>query len=56
MEDKNIINNDFKDIVFNRQSVRKFDPTVKISHDEFKQMIAETASAPLPVIYKLGTL
>lgn len=46
MEDKNIINNDFKDIVFNRQSVRKFDPTVKISHDEFEQMIAETASAP----------
>ncbi|WEV71007.1 nitroreductase family protein [Lactobacillus sp. ESL0785] len=42
----NVVNNDFKDVVFNRQSVRKFDPTVKITHEEFTKMIEETTSAP----------
>ncbi|WEV43588.1 nitroreductase family protein [Lactobacillus sp. ESL0684] len=46
MTDKQIVNNDFKDVVFNRQSVRNFDSTVKISHEEFEQMITETTTAP----------
>ncbi|MDF7639737.1 nitroreductase family protein [Lactobacillus sp. ESL0791] len=39
-------NNDFTDVVQNRHSVRTFDPDVKISHEEFKQMFAETITAP----------
>ncbi|WP_294920640.1 nitroreductase family protein [Lactobacillus rizhaonensis] len=46
MKDDKIINDNFEDVVFNRQSVRKFDPTVKISHGEFEKMIEETATAP----------
>ncbi|SPX67843.1 Nitroreductase [Lactiplantibacillus plantarum subsp. plantarum] len=42
----NIKNNDFKDVVFNRQSVRQFDPTVKIEREELQTIIDETISAP----------
>ncbi len=42
----NIKNNDFKDVVFNRQSVRQFDPTVKIDREELQTIIDETISAP----------
>ncbi|CAM3161207.1 nitroreductase family protein [Lactiplantibacillus plajomi] len=43
---KKLVNNDFSDIVFNRHSVRKFDPSVKISRDELQTMIAEATTAP----------
>ncbi|MFC6180767.1 nitroreductase family protein [Lactiplantibacillus daowaiensis] len=41
-----MVNNDFSDVVFNRHSVRQFDPSVKISRDEIQEMIAEAAKAP----------
>lgn len=40
------VNNDFSDIMLNRHSVRNYDSSVKISHDEIKEMIAEAISAP----------
>ncbi|VDG20964.1 nitroreductase family protein [Lactiplantibacillus mudanjiangensis] len=43
---KTMVNNDFSDVVFNRHSVRKFDPTVKISRDEIQAMLTEAAKAP----------
>jgi len=42
-------NNDFKDIVFNRHSVKSFDSNVKISHEEMLEMIEEAAKAPSSV-------
>lgn len=41
-----IINNDFHEVVTGRHSVRRFDPSVKISRDEMKEMLAETITAP----------
>ncbi|WP_048000538.1 nitroreductase family protein [Lactiplantibacillus herbarum] len=41
-----IKNNDFKDVVFNRQSVREFDPNFKIDPAELQAMIDEAISAP----------
>ncbi|WP_103660684.1 nitroreductase family protein [Lactobacillus sp. HT06-2] len=41
-----IINNDFQDILTERHSVRRFDPSVKIDRDEIKEMLAETITAP----------
>jgi len=41
-----MLNNDFTDVMFKRQSVRKFDPEVKISRDELQAMIKEATSAP----------
>mgnify|MGYP001225582513 CR=1 FL=1 len=46
---KNIKNNDFKDIVFNRHSIKNFDSNVKISHEEMLEMIEEAAKAPSSV-------
>ncbi|BDZ31916.1 nitroreductase family protein [Lactiplantibacillus sp. WILCCON 0030] len=43
---KKMVNNDFTDVMFKRQSVRKFDPEVKISHEELQAMIEEATSAP----------
>ncbi|WP_057736736.1 nitroreductase family protein [Liquorilactobacillus uvarum] len=43
---KNLVNNDFADIVFNRHSVRLFDSTVKITRKELQAMIAEATTAP----------
>ena len=42
-------NNDFKEIVFNRHSVKEFDPDVKISQEEMLQMIKEATVAPSSV-------
>jgi nitroreductase len=42
-------NNDFKDIVFNRRSIKNFDSNVKISHEEMLEMIEEAARAPSSV-------
>lgn len=46
MTTQKFVNNDFNDVVLNRQSVRRFDPNVKIERDELQQMIAETVKAP----------
>lgn len=43
---KELVNNDFKDVLFGRRSVRKFDPTVTIPVEELQAMIAEATSAP----------
>lgn len=42
-------NNDFKDIVFNRHSVKLFDKNVKISHNEMLDIIFESTKAPSSV-------
>ena len=41
-----IVNNDFHEILTGRHSVRRFDPSVKISRDEMKEMLVETITAP----------
>ena len=43
---KNIVNNDFTDIMTNRHSYRKFKPDVKISNEEIKEMLEEAVTAP----------
>ena len=40
------VNNDFREILTGRHSVRRFDPSVKISRDEMKEMLEETITAP----------
>ncbi|MCJ0538099.1 nitroreductase family protein [Enterococcus cecorum] len=42
-------NNDFQDIVLNRRSIRNYDPSYKIEHNELLQMIDEAAKAPSSV-------
>lgn len=39
-------NNDFQDVILDRHSIRNFDPSVKIPHDEMVQMIQEATTAP----------
>lgn len=39
-------NNDFADVLLYRHSVRHFDPTIKISRDELREMISEATTAP----------
>ncbi len=41
-----MINNDFRDIMFNRRSIKVFDENVKISHEEMMTMLNETVTAP----------
>ncbi len=41
-----LVNDQFSDVLLNRKSVRKFDPSIKISRDEIKEMIKEATSAP----------
>ena len=41
-----LTNNDLAKVMFDRHSVRKFDPTVKISRDELQDMIREATTAP----------
>lgn len=43
------MNNDFKDIVFNRRSVREFDENYKIPREEMLQIIKESTEAPSSV-------
>lgn len=45
----NLVNNDFSDITFGRKSVRVYDETYKISHEEMLEMIQESATAPSSV-------
>lgn len=41
-----MVNNDFHDVLTGRHSVRRFDPNVKISRVEIKEMLEETITAP----------
>lgn len=41
--------NDFDDILLNRRSIREFDPSVKIPHDEMLEMIQKATRAPSSV-------
>lgn len=42
-------NNDFKDIVFNRHSVREFDKDYKIEKEDMLQILEEATKAPSSV-------
>ncbi|HGI5625397.1 TPA: nitroreductase family protein, partial [Streptococcus pyogenes] len=44
-----IVNNDFSEITFGRKSVRVYDETYKISHEEMLEMIQEATTAPSSV-------
>nr|WP_315529950.1 nitroreductase family protein [Carnobacterium maltaromaticum] len=46
---KNRVNNDFSEITFGRKSVREYDETFKISHEEMLEMIQESTTAPSSV-------
>ncbi|MFC6181676.1 nitroreductase family protein [Lactiplantibacillus daowaiensis] len=41
-----LVNNDFKDVMFGRRSVRRFDATMTIPASELQAMIKEATSAP----------
>lgn len=43
------LNNDFKEIITTRRSVRLYDPTVKISREEMTEMLEEATLAPSSV-------
>ncbi|WP_157023289.1 nitroreductase family protein [Companilactobacillus ginsenosidimutans] len=43
---KNLVNNDFADIMLNRHSYRKFKSDVKISREEISEMLEEATTAP----------
>jgi Nitroreductase len=45
-ETKNLVNNDFKDIMLNRHSYRKFQSDVKIPREEISEMLEEAITAP----------
>lgn len=47
--EKNLVNNDFSDILFNRRSVRVYDSSVKISQEEMLEMLNEATTAPSAV-------
>ena len=42
-------NNDFSQIVYGRKSIRKYDESVKIPHDEMLEMIKKATTAPSSV-------
>lgn len=48
-KEKNLVNNDFSDILFNRRSVRVYDSSVKISQAEMLEMLNEATTAPSAV-------
>lgn len=41
-----VLNNDFRDVMLNRHSVRRFDRNVKISREELNEILEETITAP----------
>lgn len=43
---KNLVNNDFSKIMFDRHSYRKFKKDVKISNEEISEMLEEAITAP----------
>lgn len=38
--------NDFNEIVYNRRSIKEYDPSVKISREEMSEIIAQASKAP----------
>lgn len=46
---KELVKNDFADVTFGRKSVRLYDETYKISHEEMLEMIQEATTAPSSV-------
>lgn len=46
---KEFVTNDFSEITFGRKSVREYDETFKISHEEMLEMIQEATTAPSSV-------
>lgn len=45
----NFVNNTFSDVMFGRKSVRVYDESLKISHEEMLEMIKEATTAPSSV-------
>ena len=43
------LNNDFQDIITGRRSIRYYDPSVKISREEMKEILTEATLAPSSV-------
>ena len=39
-----VVSNDFSDIVYNRRSIRNFDPSVKIPREELLEILDKTVS------------
>ena len=48
-----VVCNDFSDIVYNRRSIRNFDPSVKIPREELLEILDKTVTAPSSVKEKL---
>lgn len=46
---KELVNNNFSEVAFGRKSVRVYDETYKISHEEMLEMIQEAVTAPSSV-------
>ena len=44
-----VVSNDFSDIVYNRRSIRNFDPSVKIPREELLEILDKTVTAPSSV-------
>ena len=44
-----VVCNDFSDIVYNRRSIRNFDPSVKIPREELLEILDKTVTAPSSV-------
>ncbi|WP_317950041.1 nitroreductase family protein, partial [Rossellomorea marisflavi] len=42
-------NNDFQDLITGRRSIRNYDPSVKISKEEMKEILTEATLAPSSV-------
>lgn len=51
-----VVSNDFSDIVYNRRSIRNFDPSVKIPREELLEILDKTVTAPSSVNMNLGVL
>lgn len=47
-----IINNDFKDVVFGRKSVKEFDATYKIPEEEMLSMLNDAMTAPSSINFQ----
>lgn len=50
------ISKSLSEVIKERRSVRKYDSTCKISHEEINDMLKEAIQAPPLVIYNLGVL
>ena len=44
-----VVSNDFSDIVYNRRSIRNFNPSVKIPREELLEILDKTVTAPSSV-------